>query len=194
MKKLVSLLCFSLALFNYRLSAQQDAQPREKFGNTLNIGVGVGYYGSGGYASPALNINYEFDVCRNFTLAPFIGLYTFQNQYYWGNPAMPYYDPSYRYYSYREVVIPVGAKGTYYFDQLFHANPKWDFYAAVSLGFAFRSVVWDSDYYGDRSVYQNSGPLYLSLHIGSEYHLNQKTGLFLDLSTAISTFGVAVHF
>jgi hypothetical protein len=193
MKKIFILLFGSLVLFQCQLSAQETQPPREKYGNTLNIGVGLGYYGYG-YASPALNVNYEFDLFRNFTLAPFIGAYTFQNDYYWGNPNLPPSDPSYHYYYYREVVIPVGAKGSYYFDQLFHANPKWDFYAALSLGFSFRSVVWQSDYYGDRSVYQNSGPLYLNLHIGSEYHLNEKTGLFLDLSTGISTFGVAVHF
>jgi hypothetical protein len=192
MKRIFILLFGSLVLFQYQLLAQ-ETPPQEKYGNTLNMGVGLDYYGYG-YASPALNVNYEFDLFRNFTLAPFIGLYTFQDDYYWGNPNMPPTDPSYHYYYYREVVIPVGAKASYYFDQLFRANPKWDFYAALSLGFAFRTVVWQSDYYGDRSVYQNSGPLYLNLHIGSEYHLNEKTGLFLDLSTGISTFGVAVHF
>jgi len=193
MKKIFLLSFFWIALLNNKITAQEEAAT-EKFGNTLNLGVGIGYYGYVGSPAPAFNLNYEFDLFKNFTLAPFVGIYTFQDDYYWGNPNLPSSDPSYRNYYYREIIIPVGAKGTYYFDQLFHAGPKWDFYAAASLGFAFRSVIWDNAYNGDRSVYQDAGPLYLNLHIGSEYHLSQKAGLFLDLSTGMSTFGLAVHF
>jgi len=200
MKKIILLSLFGVALLSNKTQAQETVivtervVDREKFGNTLNLGAGIGYYGYLGTPAPAFNLNYEFDLCRNFTLAPFVGLYTFRNDYYWGNPNVPPTDPSYRNYYYREIVIPVGAKGTYYFDQLFHAGPRWDFYAAASIGFAFRSVIWDNAYNGDRTVYQDSGPLYLNLHIGSEYHLSQKAGLFLDLSTGVSTFGLAVHF
>ena len=180
-------------LISNSISAQEKPVA-EKYGNTLNLGIGLGYYGYVGYSTPAICANYEFDICRNFTLAPFISAYTFQNQYYWGNPGKPNWDQSYHNYYYREIVIPVGVKGSYYFDQLLHANPKWDFYAAASLGFAFRTVTWENGYYGDRSVYQSSSPLYLALHIGTEYHLTSKAGLFLDLSTDMSTFGLAVHF
>ncbi|HKC68352.1 MAG TPA: hypothetical protein VKG26_08985 [Bacteroidia bacterium] len=193
MKKLFLISFVFIAFLNNKIIAQDTTVP-EKFGNTLNMGVGVGYYGYVGNAAPAFNVNYEFDLFRNFTLAPFVGIYTFEDYYYWGNPNLPPSDPSYRNYYYREVVIPVGAKGTYYFDQLFHAGPRWDFYAAASIGFAFRSVIWDNAYNGDRSVYQDAGPLYMNLHIGSEYHLSQKAGLFLDLSTGVSTFGLAIHF
>ncbi|MEO6304007.1 MAG: hypothetical protein ABIP51_12625, partial [Bacteroidia bacterium] len=68
---------------------------QEKFGNTLNVGVGIGYYG---YA-PAATINYEFDVFKNFTLAPFASVMTYRSTRYWGD-----YDRNYPYrdYSYRE--------------------------------------------------------------------------------------------
>lgn len=172
----------------------QDKPAAEKFGSTLNLGAGIGYYGYIGQPIPVGTVNFEFDVARNFTLAPFAGVYTYSRQYYWGHPDKPYYDESYHYYSYRVVAVPVGVKGTYYFDQLFHANEKWDFYAAGSVGFVFRSVVWDNDYYGDRHIYQNASPLYLDAHIGAEYHMTQKAGLFLDLSTGVSTLGLAIHF
>ena len=175
-------------------SNAQDKPEAEKFGNTLNLGVGVGYYGYVGHAVPLATLNYEFDVARNFTLAPFAGIYTYQDYYYWGDPGQPKDDPSYRLYSYRETAIPVGVKGTYYFDQLFHANEKWDFYAAGSVGFVFRTVTWENGYYGDKHVYQTASPLYLQAHVGAEYHLSQKAGLFLDLSTGVSTFGLALHF
>lgn len=193
MKKLIHISSVFLTAITIS-SFAQDKPESEKFGNTLNLGAGIGYYGHVGHSLPVGTINIEFDVFRNFTLAPFAGIYTYQNYYYWGNPDKPGWDPSYRHYSYREVVVPVGLKGTYYFDQLFHAGTKWDFYSAGSLGFAFRSVVWENDYYGDKRVYRNASPLYLDAHIGAEYHLNQKAGLFLDLSTGVSTFGLAVHF
>ena len=116
------------------LSAQETTTP-EKYGNTLNLGAGIGYYGYVGQALPVGSINYEFDVFKNFTLAPFIGAYGYSQHYYWGNKDNPY-----RNYYYRTIVVPIGVKGTYYFDQLFKANPKWDFYAAGSLGFAYSTV------------------------------------------------------
>lgn len=160
----------------------------EKYGNTLNVGLGIGYYGYVGHAMPVLSANYEFDVAKNFTLAPFIAVYTYQNSYYWGNKNYPY-----RNYYYRSTVIPIGVKGTYYFDQLLKANDKWDFYLAGSLGLAIRKTTWESDYYGETYVRHGSSGLYLDGHIGAEYHINQKLGLFLDLSTGMSTAGLAIH-
>jgi hypothetical protein len=182
-----------ISAFTMNSAAQDNATP-EKFGKTLNVGIGVGYYGYIGHSLPVIALNYEFDVAKNFTLAPFLEVYSYQNNYYWGNPGKPKWDPSYRLYSYRETAVPVGIKGSYYFDQLLKAGSKWDFYAAGSVGFVIRSIVWENGYEGDRNAYQASSPLYLDLHVGSEYHMNQKTGLFLDLSTGVSTFGLAVHF
>jgi hypothetical protein len=200
MKKSIILSITFLAALSMKINAQEvhihasvepatHSHEAEHYGNTLNLGAGIGYYGYLHNTLPVVMVNYEFDVARNFTLAPFVGAYTYQSHYYWKNPN----DGSYRYYSYRATAIPVGLKGTYYFDQLFHAHPNWDFYAAGSLGFVFRSVTWESGYYGDRHVYQSTSPLYLDAHIGAEYHLNNRAGLFLDLSSGLSTFGVAFH-
>lgn len=192
MKKIIITSLSILALaFN---ANAQDKPAAEKYGNTLNLGAGIGYYGYIGRSVPFGTLNYEFDVARNFTLAPFAGIYSYQNTYYWGNPNKPDWDESYHYYSYRATAIPVGVKGTYYFDQLLRAGSKWDFYAAGSLGFVFRKVVWESGYYGDKHVYQSASPLYLDAHVGAEYHMTPKAGLFLDLSTGVSTFGLAIHF
>lgn len=192
MKKLIIIVIMTVLTMNN--SYAQDKPSPEKYGNTLNLGAGIGYYGHIGHSLPVGMLNYEFDVVRNFTLAPFVGIYSYQNHYYWGNPNKPDYDESYRLYSYRVIAVPVGAKGTYYFDQLFRANPKWDFYAAGSVGFVFRSVTWENGYYGEKYVYQSASPLYLDAHIGAEYHMTEKAGLFLDLSTGVSTFGLAIHF
>ncbi len=150
--------------------------------NGLNLGLGVGYYSYYHNQSvPYFTANYEFDVARQFTLAPFIGIASYRSNYY-----------DRRYY-YRETVIPIGVKGTYYFDNLLGAGPAWDFYLAGSLGYNFTRVVWDDNYTGDRDVYRGASALYLDLHIGTEYHFNHKVGAFLDLSTGVSTIGLAIH-
>jgi len=190
--KTISTIIIFLTVFTFNSNAQ-ETQSSEKYGNTLNIGLGVAYYGYVGHSLPVVIVNYELDVAKNFTLAPFLGMYSYRNYYYWGNPSKPHWDESYRQYSYRVTVIPIGVKGTYYFDKLLKANAKWDFYGAGSLGFVYRSVVWDNAYYGDRNEYQSASPLFLDVHIGTEYHINSKTGLFFDLSTGISTLGLAFH-
>lgn len=177
MKTSAYIFLFLLVVIGGNLSAQ-NSNYSERHGNTLNLGLGVGgysgYYGYVGHTMPVLSINYEFGVANNFTLAPFVTFY------------------SYHYNNYKETVIPIGGKGTYYFDQILGANRDWDFYLAGSLGFAVVNTTWDNGYYQDNS-YHTVNPLFLDLHIGAEYHLSNKVGLFLDLSTGVSTIGLAFH-
>lgn len=187
MKTIIIVLLFLIMTVRINLYAQETASS-EKFGKTLNLGVGLGYYGYVGHSMPVLHADVEFDVARNFTLAPFITYYSYQNYYYWGDPKYPYRD-----YSYRQTVIPIGVKGSYYFDEILSAGPKWDFYLAASLGFAIRKTTWENGYYGETTVRHGASGLYLDGHIGTEYHLAKKAGLFLDLSTGVSTIGLAVH-
>lgn len=177
-----------LTVVGTHVSAQEAPSP-ERYGSTLNLGLGIGYYGYVGHSMPVVHADFEFNVARNFTLAPFITVYSYQNNYYWGNPNNPY-----RYYSYRQTVIPIGVKGTYYFDQILNAGPRWDFYLAGSLGFVYRKTTWEGGYYGETTVINNgTSGLYLDVHIGTEYHFNDKLGMFLDLSTGISTIGLSFH-
>ena len=185
-KTLHSFLLALLILFGFNSMAQ------EKHGSTLNLGVGIGgnygYYKLAGKSFPVLRLDYEFDVAKNFTLAPFVNFYSYTNSYYWGNKNNPD-----RYYNYRESAVQLGGKGTYYFDDLLDAGSKWDFYLAGSLGFTIVKSTWDEGYFGDRNVYSRSSPLYLDLHIGSEYHFNNRIGMYLDLSTGVNTIGIAIH-
>lgn len=179
MKRLRLLLILSL------FTAGSLRSQQERFGNTLNVGAGVGYYG---YA-PAVNVNYEFDVFRNFTLAPSISAMTYRRYRYWGSLDMPYRD-----YYYRETTVPVGIKASYYFDEWLRASNKWDFYIGTSLGIAYRSTTWEAGYDGDRVIRRYASPLYADMHIGSEYHMTEKLGIYLDLSSGLSTFGLGFHF
>ncbi|HET6992766.1 MAG TPA: hypothetical protein VFJ43_15640, partial [Bacteroidia bacterium] len=191
MKKfiLTSLIALTIVSFDCKAQETKKEPGSETYGNTLNLGVGIGYYGYVGHTLPVVHADYEFNVARNFTLAPFVTVYRYQNYYYWGNPNYPY-----RNYSYTQTVIPIGVKGSYYFDQLLHAGPRWDFYLGASLGFAIRKTVWESGYYGETTVISHgTSGLYLDGHIGTEFHMNDKLGLYLDLSSGISTFGLAIH-
>ena len=185
-KKLITTTLLLLTMFQFNGYAQ------EKYGKALNLGFGIGgysgYYSYVGRSLPVFHINYEFDVAKNFTLAPFLSFYSYSNQYYWGNKNYPD-----RYYTYKETVIPVGVKGTYYFDDLLRANDKWDFYLAGTLGFAIVNSTWDNDYYGDKNYYRRGSSLYLDVHVGTEYHFNNALGAFIDLSSGVSTVGLAIH-
>lgn len=187
MKKLIAATAFLVLVSGLNAVAQEN-KSSETYGNTLNAGVGIGYYGYINNVLPVLHADFEFDVARNFTLAPFITYYSYKSYYYWGNPNNPY-----RNYSYRQSVIPVGVKGTYYFDQLLGAGPKWDFYLAGSLGFAIRKTTWENGYTGETNFEHSSSGLYFDGHIGTEYHFNERLGMFLDLSSGISTLGLGFH-
>lgn len=175
------IILLTVGLFTFKSQAQ------ERHGSTLNLGMGLGgyggYYGYLGRSLPVFHLNYEFDVADHFTLAPFMSIYTFSERYRWNNDS----------YRYRETVIPIGAKGTYYFDEMLGADPDWDFYLGGSLGFALVRTRWDEGYDGARDVYRGGRSLFLDLHLGTEYHLNERLGVFLDLSTGVSMIGIAVH-
>jgi len=179
MKTTAFALLFLLTLLGTNLSAQH-IHYSENHGNTLNIGLGVGgysgYYGYEGHSLPVFNLNYEFGVANNFTLAPFVTFVTYHDDYY----------------GYRETIIPLGVKGTYYLDDAVGAGADWDFYIAGSLGFTVVKSTWDDGYYRD-SNYHSVDPLFLDVHVGAEYHLSNKVGLFLDLSSGVSTLGLAFH-
>jgi len=183
MKKITFLILSLLMIAGLNSMAQERNYP-ESFGNTLNLGLGLGYYGYVENPLPVIHADFEIGIVRNFTLAPFINFYTYRNKYNYDHNKYYYY----------ETVIPIGVKATYYFDELLKANPHWDFYLAGSLGFAIRMSHWDADYNGDVNHFNGANPLYLDFHIGSEYHFNNKIGAYLDLSTGVSTIGLAIHF
>lgn len=178
MKKIIIIMLFCLSIVGYGSFAQSNTSGGG-YGNTLNLGLGIGgysgYYGYTNRSITVFHLDYEFDVARNFTLAPFVNFYSFRGDHY------------------RESVIPIGVKGSLYLDEILKANSAWDFYLAGSLGFALVNSRWDNDYNGNRDYYVRPRPLFLDLHVGAEYHLSQKVGIFLDLSTGVSTIGLAIH-
>ena len=189
MKKLKITLILILSFFCINTYAQ------EKYGTTVNLGLGIGgysgYYRNIGYYLPVVHLDVEFDVARNFTLAPYINFASATYRYHLSNPS--------RDYIYKVNIIPVGVKASYYLDELLQAGPKWDFYVAGSLGIVLVNSSWNDYYYYNSRYYSgyyytHSDPQpYLDLHLGTEYHINNRVGIFLDLSNGLSTAGIAIH-
>jgi hypothetical protein len=153
------------------------------FGKTFNLGIGLGYYNYVGHSVPVLHADYEFSVSENFTLAPFISIYSYRTGYKYNND---------RYY-YHETAIPIGLKGSFYLDELLQAGSPWDFYIGGSLGLRIIHTYWDNNYQGDQDIFEHGSSLYLNAHFGTEYHFNSKIGAFLDLSSGMSTIGLSFH-
>ena len=169
-----------------------SAQAQESFGKALNLGLGAGgYSGYYGYADRSFlvfHVDYEFEIARSLTLGPTVSLYTFSDSYHWGDA-----NTLSKSYSYRQIVIPIGIKGSYYFDDLLNANERWDFYAAGSLGLTLMNSRWDKEYNGDKNHFQGPNSILLDLHVGAEYHFYSRLGIFLDISTGVSMFGLTIH-
>jgi hypothetical protein len=195
MKKSIVVSLFFFSVLSYNISAQ-EVTPSENHGNTLNIGVGVGgyggYYGYVRHSMPVYHLNYEYNMSKSFTLAPFISYYTYNNNYYWGITCVQDIVP-YKYYNYHETVIPAGIKVKYYFNKLLNTGSKWDLYVAGSAGIAMVNAKWESGYQGNRNYFHNNDPLFLDGNIGTEYHIDSKLGIFLDISTGVATIGLSFH-
>jgi len=184
MKNLVLLLMISALFFQHVTAQKYGSKPSEQFGHTLNIGAGVGYHRYLNYPTPVVVINYEFDLVRNITLAPIIGVSTYRDSHYWGN-----YNNAYRDYHYRQTAISIGIKGSYYFDELLMLNTKWDVYTAASIGVQPVITTWDNGYYGNKKLTNTPGLVFASGHLGARYHFSKRVGVFVDLSTGIFTTG-----
>lgn len=156
----------------------------EHFGHTLNIGLGPGYFGASLMRSPYFTVNYEVEVLRNFTLAPFVGFATYRsNEILYGA----------RYYSYRGTIMPLGVKAIYYFDEVIELPWRWDLYAGASLGYTIASKRWEPGYTGVSGSLPGISSVFAAIHVGAEYHVSDVTGIFLDLSNNVTTAGVGIH-
>ncbi len=151
-------------------SQAQSRKSSSKPGNTLNLGVGLGY---GKYRGIPVMASYEIGIAPNLVIAPYIGF---------GMDRWRHND-----HYHRAIYVPVGAMGRYYFDDLLGLNSSWDIYGGGSLGTTF----WSGDGYDDDHSWSGSTGLYLDAHIGARYHFNSSLGAYLDLSTGMSTIGVS---
>lgn len=184
-KHIVALLFLTLT-WDFVLAQEKEADAG--FGKTINVSVGLGYYRYVGYPVQTIHADYELQIDKNLTAAPFVTIYSYNSSYVWGD-----LNTSYRKYDYSETAIPIGIKVSYYLDDLVNAASQWDFYFSGSLGYVFRKTIWETAYDGKKEINPGMGPLYLDVHTGAEFHVTKPLGLTLDVSLTMATLGIAVH-
>jgi len=181
---------FFLLVLCLGISKAQENKSSEYYGHSLNAGIGYSYYRYVGYSVPVWRADYEFQIDHHLTVAPLVAMYSYKGDYVWGDES----SNEFRAYDYEETVIPVALKVTRYFDDLlFACANKWDIYASGSLGYILRKRTWEPGYTGRKDIEPGTGPMYLDFHVGTEYHLTKTLGLQLDLSTGMTTLGLAFH-
>jgi hypothetical protein len=170
-------LLVSTILLSITLNAQ------EKYGRTVNGGAGLTFARYSNFPIPAINFNSEFDLVQNVTLAPSISFLRY-NDYGTGYLGQEY--------KYRTTVIPIGVKSYYYFDELLELDGKFDVYAGIAAGINLAFGKWENGYNGlDYAPSYNA--IYVDLHVGGEYHFKEDMGVYVDLSSGLSTIGLAFH-
>ena len=130
----------------------------------LNFGIGLNHGGFPVYAS------FDFPVATNIAIAPMIAFNV--NDFDW---------------------MVIGAKGDYYFDELFGLPSAWDVYGGVNLGYR----VWmgdeyddnhHKDYYKYNENYYSSG-LAFGLEVGARWFWSDKWGLNLEFGGGNYMYG-----
>ncbi len=113
--------------------------------------------------------NFEFDAGRNFTLAPFISFYNFTN------------------------FIPIGVKGSYYFDEALNLNREWDMYVGVSAAMGIVSDNWNNQFYRDLYRFRGPNQLNFDAHLGIEYQVTPRLGIYADLAGNSQSIGLVLR-
>jgi hypothetical protein len=156
----------------------------ETYGKTFNMGVGPGYFSASILPAPFFAINYEFDILNNLTLSPFVSFASYKSEAS---------IIASRYYYHRATILPFGIKATYYLDNLLKIPNKWDFYIGCSVGYTYIRKAWDFGYPGIIGGIPGLREEYVHAHVGAEYHVSKKAGLFVDVSTGVAVVGVSIH-
>jgi len=187
MKPIYCILLLNLFLNSNKMSSQEEITI-EHFGKTLNVGSGIEYASYVGYSVPIACLNYEIEIEKKITVAPFVYVYSYQSSVNLLNS-----DLLGENYNYTETVIPIGFTVSYYLDELIKAKSHWDFYIAGSLGYINRQTKWTNPYYGNQKHEPGTGAMYLNIHIGTELHITKRIGFQLDVSAGKASIGIALH-
>lgn len=146
------------------LSPTQTATAQELHGSALNLGVGIGARQAAVY-----HINFEFDVVPSVTIAPSASFYGYTK------------------------FVPIGLKASYYFDQVLNLLPEWDLYVAGTAAMGIVSDDWNNQTYRDMYRFRGANNLFFDVHIGTEYQVTPRAGMFIDLASNAATIGIVLR-
>ncbi len=141
-----------------------SAQERELHGSALNLGVGIGARQAAVY-----HINYEFDVVPSFTIAPSASFYGYTK------------------------FVPIGVKGSFYFDDVLNLDREWDLYVGATAAMGIVSDEWNNQAYRDMYRFRGANNLFFDVHLGAEYQVTPRAGMFIDLASNAATIGIVLR-
>jgi hypothetical protein len=165
MKKFFAVIAlFSLTLLTTSSFAQMAIDKGTKF---VNLGIGLGGGGYLGTTALGFNAAADFGVAKNITVGAQGGYRSYGSSY-----------------GYSLSAFDIGARGSYHFNELLSTPENVDLYAGLGLTyFAFSG----SGYVGDSFIY-------LPFHLGGRYMFAEKTGVFAELGSAVSTLKLGITF
>ncbi|ARK10438.1 hypothetical protein A6C57_08915 [Fibrella sp. ES10-3-2-2] len=166
MKKIFAIIAlFSLSLVATQSFAQMDIDKGTKF---VNLGIGLGGGGYLGTTALGFNAAADFGVAKNITVGGAAGYRSYGSSF-----------------GYSLSAFDIGARGSYHFNELLNTPENVDLYAGLGLTYFGYS---GSGYVGDASF------IYLPFHLGGRYMFAEKTGVFAELGSSVSTLKLGITF
>jgi hypothetical protein len=180
--KIKNLLVIVLILGSF---AALNAQTFEKGDKVLNLGVGLGGYGTWGYgvSIPPVSASFEVGVKDEVLDKGSIGIGGYLAYASYKDNALSDY-----YWTFRRTVI--GARGLFHYPLV----DKLDTYAGLMLGYNMYSWTWHGG--GNQGIEPGSSGVGFSGFIGGRYYFTEKLAGMLELGYGISylNIGVALKF
>ncbi|HLT73991.1 MAG TPA: hypothetical protein VKZ68_02865 [Ohtaekwangia sp.] len=173
MKKVLTVLCFSVILFAAQnVSAQAEI---DKGNVLLNGGFGFGYYYAGGV--PIL-FSADFAINDAITIGPYLGFTSWRRNYFG--------------YRWSYTFIDFGARGAYHFSKhIDNLTPKLDLYGGVMLGYRVASYSYsgaldlDNDY---------PSAVTAGLFGGARYYFTDRFAAYGELGYGVAPLMLGVTF
>jgi hypothetical protein len=174
MKKVFTILCFSLLFF---ASKNASAQAEIDKGNVLlNAGLGFGYYYAGGV--PIL-FSAEWALNDAITVGPYLGFTTWRKNYFG--------------YKWNYTFVDLGAKGAYHFSKHLDLNTdKLDLYGGLMLGYRVTSVKEPDGFPGEYDAYGSA--VTAGIFGGARYYFTDKFSVMGELGYGIAPLMIGVSF
>lgn len=173
MKKVFTILCFSLLLFSAKnASAQADI---DKGNVLLNLGLGAGYYNGGGVPFVA---SAEWAINDAISIGPYLGLTSWRNNIAGIRYSYTFFD--------------LGVRGSYHFTKHLNINTdQLDLYGTVFLGYRGVSGGYDGPFGYDDPY---DGYLRLGVTGGARWYFSDKFAVNAELGYGVSTLLIGVTF
>ncbi len=141
----------------------------------LNVGIGLAAYGAGGLP---IGASLEVDLKNNISVGGFVDY----ARYGYNNYG----------YKWNYTFIYLGARASYHASELLGvANPRFDPYAGLSLGYRSARYSDHDGYYGAYSS-PYASTVFIGAHVGARYLFSDKIGGFAEVGYGVAALKVGL--